>query len=163
MKAPFSSEHLPSRAFLASSDSNRFLSAYTSFLFTNIHSSRVHPISTFLACFLSEVIVVFNHATARFGSGRGRPYLRPRFTSPFRSVLIVFHSWSTRHFVIDEVLTVRQRRKRRKMPIPNQAAVPRPCSRSPPFIASSSNLPTCSVGDIASLTRTFIRRPVRPS
>src|SRR6516162_9124273 len=92
VKAPFSSEHRPSGAFLAPSSSNRFLSAYTSFPFTNTHSSRVHPISTFFVCVLSEVIVVFSHATARFGSRRGRPYSRLRFTSPFRSVLIVFHS-----------------------------------------------------------------------
>src|SRR5260370_26814576 len=68
------------------------MSAYTSFPFKNTHSSRVHPMFTFFVCVLSEVIVVFNHATARFGSGRGRPYSRLRFTSPFRSVLIVFHS-----------------------------------------------------------------------
>src|SRR5215472_9310509 len=92
VKAPFSSEHRPSGAFLAPSSSNRFLSAYTSFPFTNTHSSRVHPISTFFVCFRSEVIVVFSHATARLGSGTGRPYSRLRFTSPFRSVLIVFHT-----------------------------------------------------------------------
>src|SRR5215813_1002635 len=92
VKEPFSSEHRASGNFLAPSCSNRFLSAYTSFPFTNTHSSRVHPISTFLVCFLSEVIVVFSHATARFGSGKGRPYSRLRFASPFRSVLIVFHA-----------------------------------------------------------------------
>src|SRR2546429_7161027 len=41
-----SSEQRPSGAFLAPSCSNRFLSVYTSFPFTNTHSSRVHPIST---------------------------------------------------------------------------------------------------------------------
>ena len=39
------------------------------------------------------------------------------------------------------------------------AKVPGPCSRRPPFIASPSNLPTSSVGDVASFTKTFIRRP----
>src|SRR4051794_40717145 len=92
VRAPFSSEHRASGNFLAPSCSNRFLSAYTSFPFTNTHSSRVHPISTFFVCFLSEVIVVFSHATARFGSGKGRPYSRLTLTNPLRSVLIVFHS-----------------------------------------------------------------------
>src|SRR5690348_10367681 len=92
MKAPFSSEHRASGAFLVSS-SHRFLSAYASFPLTKTHSSRVHPICTFFVCFLSDVIVVFSQATARFGSGKGRPYSRLRFTSPFRSVLIDFHPW----------------------------------------------------------------------
>src|SRR6516165_5846011 len=74
VKVPFSSEHHTSGTFLASSTSNRSLSAYTSFPFTNIHSSRVHPIFTFFVCFVREVIVVFSHAAARLGSGRGRPY-----------------------------------------------------------------------------------------
>ena len=39
------------------------------------------------------------------------------------------------------------------------AKVAGPCSRRPPFIASPSNLPTSSVGDGASFTKTFIRRP----
>jgi hypothetical protein len=89
VKESFSNEHRASGYFLASSDSNMFLSAYTAFPFTNSHSSRVHPISSFYVCFLYEVIVVFSHATARFGSGSGRPDSR---LSPFRSVLMVFHS-----------------------------------------------------------------------
>jgi hypothetical protein len=91
-KEPFSNEHRASGYFLASSDSNMFLSAYTGFPFTNTPSSRVHSISNFFVCFLSEVIVVFSHATARFGSGRGRPYSRLISTSSFRYVLMVFHS-----------------------------------------------------------------------
>src|SRR5262249_13631676 len=91
-KEPFASDHRTSRSCLAPSSSNRFLAAYTSFPFKNTHSSRVHPTSTFFVCFLCEVIVVFSHATARFGSGTGRPYSRLRFTSPLRSVLMVFHS-----------------------------------------------------------------------
>src|SRR5215469_18120405 len=86
-KEPFSREHRPSGNFLASSCSHRFLSANCSFPFTNTHTSRVHPISTFFVCFLSEVIVVFSQATARFGWGKGRPYSRLRFTNPFLSVL----------------------------------------------------------------------------
>ena len=39
------------------------------------------------------------------------------------------------------------------------AKVPGPCSHRPPFIVSPSNLPTSSVGDVASFTKTFIRRP----
>src|SRR4051812_49628770 len=66
-KEPFSSEHRASGNFLAPSCSHRFLSAYCSFPFTNTQISRVHPISTFFICFLSEVIVVFSQATARFG------------------------------------------------------------------------------------------------
>jgi hypothetical protein len=39
------------------------------------------------------------------------------------------------------------------------AKVPGPCSRRPPFIVSPSNLPTSSVGDVASFTKIFICRP----
>ena len=39
------------------------------------------------------------------------------------------------------------------------AKVPGPCNRRPPFIASPSNLPTSSVGNVASFTKMFIRRP----
>src|SRR5215467_11146984 len=186
VKAPFSSEHRASGNFLAPSCSNRFLSAYTSFPFTNTHTSRVHPISTFFVCFSSEVTVVFSHATARFGSGRGRPYSRLIFTSPFRSVLIVFHSceapgislyMGSLAFGSAENGERRQFRTRPRSPssgslagsgerlstasgvITMFAKVPGPCSRRPPLIASPSSLPTTSVGDGASFTKTFIRRP----
>src|SRR5262249_33416105 len=79
VKVPFSSEHRPSGNFLSPSTSNRFLPEYTGFPFTNTHSSRIHPMSTFFVCFLSEEIVAFSHATARFGWCTGRPYSRLRF------------------------------------------------------------------------------------
>src|SRR6266481_6740863 len=107
VKVPFSSEHRPSGAFLAPSSSNRFSSAYTSFPFTNTHSSRVHPISTFFVCFLSEIIVVFSHATARFGQRPAILAAEIYQPVPLRADGLPFLR-SIGHFVIHGVLTARQ-------------------------------------------------------